>query len=402
MLRLHQGGTMEPEKNTIKHLQTASQYESPLLLDCCGLVRRVVRDLKDDFGFVIGPGNQAYYYDTLPITTFQEKMEPGDLVFISGTYFNRKSKCQPHDIVHVEIWIADGERTLGAHWGRGIVQYFDSYKFVSMSYGDMKYHFKSINTWLQGICVSHCSELNWSSPTRLPGKGSIFSLGVEDEAAEQQLDIENLNFHKAKAPEENKEETSDKAFREPMTIPCDSNMAISISSQNESLAMKSKTTKQRENELKVTRHKETVKTHASVSRANAHVNLNKDVQDVLSKEIIHLADNTGVSSSQTSDNIGAQKDQRLVDSVNADTNGGTEGKKVKVAVKPERKRKKKKQALDQVVEVVENQMTMSSASDPSKSGVLTVRFTHHEFLCVFFALLLAFVLEFLAVYLFVL
>ncbi|XP_078415326.1 protein polyglycylase TTLL10-like [Cetorhinus maximus] len=145
-------------------------------------------------------------------------------------------------------------------------------------------------------------------------------------------------------------------------------MAISISSQNESLAMKSKTTKQRENELKVTRHMETVKTHASVSRANAHVDLNKDVQDVLSKEIIHLADNTGVSSSQTSDNIGAQKNQRLVDSANVDTDGGTEGKKVKTAVKAERKRKKKKQALDQVVEVVENQVTMSSTSDPSNSG----------------------------------
>jgi hypothetical protein len=33
---------------------------APLYLDCCGLVRRVLRDLRDDFGFDVGVGNQAY------------------------------------------------------------------------------------------------------------------------------------------------------------------------------------------------------------------------------------------------------------------------------------------------------------------------------------------------------
>ncbi|XP_067873173.1 uncharacterized protein [Heterodontus francisci] len=343
------------------HEPGTAEYESPLFLDCCGLVRRVMRDLKDDFGFIIGPGNQADYHDTLPITTTQEKMEPGDLVFVSGTYFNSKTKFQPHDIVHVEIWVGDGEQTLGARWGRGVVQNFDSYKFVSTSYGNMKYHFKSINTWLQGICVSHCSEHNWNSPTRFPGKKSVFSLGDEDEAVDEEVDIENLNLKKIQTPEENKEETSEKAYGEPMTVPCVLNKTIFLSSQNEPIAMKSKTAKQRENELKATRDIETVKTHVIASGANAHDGiLSEDVQDVPSKEITYLADNTGVNSSQTSDSTGAH-------SANVDTDGGAEDKKVKMAVKPEGK-KKKKQALDQAVEAVQHQVAPSSAFNPSNSA----------------------------------
>jgi len=69
-------------------------------LDCCGLVRRVVRDLQKDFGFRIGPWNQAYMFDTLPIVVENESdMLPGDLVFISGRYFNVKSK----NIVSIEL-----------------------------------------------------------------------------------------------------------------------------------------------------------------------------------------------------------------------------------------------------------------------------------------------------------
>ena len=42
------------------HEPDSPHYHSPLFLDCCGLVRRVLRDLKEDFGFTIGPWNQAY------------------------------------------------------------------------------------------------------------------------------------------------------------------------------------------------------------------------------------------------------------------------------------------------------------------------------------------------------
>jgi len=63
-----------------------------VFLDCCGLLRRVLRDLRHDFGFRVGPWNQSYLFDTLPITVEREAdMKPGDLVFVSATYHNTKS-----------------------------------------------------------------------------------------------------------------------------------------------------------------------------------------------------------------------------------------------------------------------------------------------------------------------
>ena len=32
-------------------------FNAPLFLDCCALVRRAVHDLRNDFGFSLGPGN---------------------------------------------------------------------------------------------------------------------------------------------------------------------------------------------------------------------------------------------------------------------------------------------------------------------------------------------------------
>ena len=76
------------------------EHSSPLFLDCCGLVRRVMRDLEKEFGFRIGGGNQAYMFDTLPKTIHDIKsVKPGDLVFISGIYYNPKSKVQYIDMI---------------------------------------------------------------------------------------------------------------------------------------------------------------------------------------------------------------------------------------------------------------------------------------------------------------
>ena len=35
-------------------------YHAPLFLDCCALVRKAVNDLKKEFGFKLGCGNQCY------------------------------------------------------------------------------------------------------------------------------------------------------------------------------------------------------------------------------------------------------------------------------------------------------------------------------------------------------
>ncbi|XP_060084330.1 otolith matrix protein OMM-64-like [Ylistrum balloti] len=152
------------------------EYKSHLFLDCCGLVRQVMRDLRKDFGFRLGPWNQAYMFDLLPIVVEREEdMKPGDLVFISGTYPRPNARQQKHLMTHVEIWAGDGNKTIGARWNNGKVQVWDDYRFEAKSFVDAKYHFRSLDTWLQGICRSFCSEHKWRR-TFTPSKKSIFSL----------------------------------------------------------------------------------------------------------------------------------------------------------------------------------------------------------------------------------
>jgi hypothetical protein len=86
-----------------------------LFLDCCGLVRRCVLDLKEDFGFELGPWNQGYLFDTLPRKVAAQDILPGDLIFTQGRYRDNKKKRPPHDIVHVEIFIG-GKTGLMAHF----------------------------------------------------------------------------------------------------------------------------------------------------------------------------------------------------------------------------------------------------------------------------------------------
>ena len=56
----------------------------PLYLDCCGLVRKVVQDLAEDFGFLIGRLNQAYMFDTLPVDVTLEEMKPGEVTSVQN------------------------------------------------------------------------------------------------------------------------------------------------------------------------------------------------------------------------------------------------------------------------------------------------------------------------------
>ncbi|XP_033642169.1 protein polyglycylase TTLL10-like [Asterias rubens] len=165
------------------HGPDSPDYNAPLYLDCCGLVRQVLLDMKEDFGFRVGRWNQAYQCDTLPITVHREEdMKPGDLVFVSAIFYNPKLKAQLHNLVHVEVWAGEGSKSIGARWQKGHVQLFDSYMFEAKSYHSMVYHFKSIDTWLQGVCKSHCPEHPWRVTTYEPGQKSIFSLqGEPDE-----------------------------------------------------------------------------------------------------------------------------------------------------------------------------------------------------------------------------
>jgi hypothetical protein len=65
-------------------------YNAPLFLDCCGLIRQSVNDLKDNFGFMLGRWNQGYQFDTLPEVLEFDQMKRGDLVFYTATFYPDK------------------------------------------------------------------------------------------------------------------------------------------------------------------------------------------------------------------------------------------------------------------------------------------------------------------------
>lgn len=108
-------------------------------------------------------------------------------------------------MVHVEIFTGGetGEQSIGARWQRGAVKYFDSYKFESKAYHSIQFHYRSIETWLDGICRSHCDQHKWSSANLqwAPGKNSIFSLDEGYDEADfdaPMLDAENQEEEETK------------------------------------------------------------------------------------------------------------------------------------------------------------------------------------------------------------
>ena len=145
-----------------KYLEKHPDYDGDLFLDCCGLVRHTVNLLKDDFGFSLGRWNQAYQYDILPDEISFDEMQPGDLIFYSGIFYPDKNmKPQIHNMTHVEIYLGEGEKTIGSRDSDGTVDIFDTFQFMSEKYYNIKYHFKSIDTWLKGIHKSFCPEHKW-------------------------------------------------------------------------------------------------------------------------------------------------------------------------------------------------------------------------------------------------
>ena len=138
-----------------------------LELDCSALIRQCVVDLQQHFGFVLGGWNQAYQFDTLPIKVESvQELEPGDLIFISGIYFDERRKPKPHNITHVEMYFPCGPgrcETIGSRHRKGCVQVHKDFRFESKTYHSMQYHFRKIDTWLEGQCQSTCPEHRWKN-----------------------------------------------------------------------------------------------------------------------------------------------------------------------------------------------------------------------------------------------
>ena len=60
--------------------------------------------------------------------------------------------------------------------------------FKAKSYYNMQYHFRSIDTWLQGVCKSFCAQHAWRKSKFLPGHKSVFALLVESDASSEEGD----------------------------------------------------------------------------------------------------------------------------------------------------------------------------------------------------------------------
>ena len=147
-----------------KYLEEHPYYNGNLFLDCCGLVRKAFNTMSRDFGFQLGKWNQCYQYDILPKEIPYSQMQPGDLVFYTAEFYpDTLRKAQIHNVVHVEIFLGDGEKTIGSRDSKGVVQIYDTFQFESENYFNIEYHFKSIDTWLRGIHKSFCKIHTWEN-----------------------------------------------------------------------------------------------------------------------------------------------------------------------------------------------------------------------------------------------
>ena len=59
-------------------------------------------------------------------------------------------------MVHIEVYLG-GTRSIGSRTQINHVAYHDDFKFATTSYHSINYHYKSLDTWLEGICRSWCS-----------------------------------------------------------------------------------------------------------------------------------------------------------------------------------------------------------------------------------------------------
>ncbi|XP_046559189.1 uncharacterized protein LOC124268204 isoform X2 [Haliotis rubra] len=80
----------------------------------------------------------------------------------------------------------EGEKTIGARWNNGKVKVFDSYRFSAKSFHSERYYFKSIDTWLMGICKSYCPQHPWKRTKYKPSKKSVFHPASSSSTPEQQ------------------------------------------------------------------------------------------------------------------------------------------------------------------------------------------------------------------------
>lgn len=179
------------------HAPGDALYGKPLYLDCSNFIRRVVQDLRADFGFDLGNWNQSYQFATLPDAIAYEDRKPGDLMFVEATYRTGRHKQQKLNIVHVEIYAGEThgagvDSTLGSRNRWGCVEVLDSYTFDSTFYDITNVFWRSIDPWLEGRCdpwtlrEAFGSHDPYGDSVATVGKKSIFAADDEEEGAEEE------------------------------------------------------------------------------------------------------------------------------------------------------------------------------------------------------------------------
>jgi len=161
-----------------------------LFLDCCGLVRRVVRDLQAHFGFPIERWNQSYQLDTLPVVLDRNRLVPGDLIFWIGHHRKNKKKAKRLNCVHVEIYLGSqrecleklgcdipelacmsgesADATVGSRIGSRVQVHKTFMATPASKLVINGLCFRSLETWLAGVCRGN--SFHW-------GKRSVASAG---------------------------------------------------------------------------------------------------------------------------------------------------------------------------------------------------------------------------------
>ncbi|CAE7591607.1 unnamed protein product [Symbiodinium sp. KB8] len=170
------------------HEPGSPEYDSPLFLDCCGLIRQAQHDLQERFGFRLARYNQNFQFDTLPDEVPLGEAKEGDLVFYKGRYVKEGKAAQRLGIVHVEMFSPGptGRGTVGARWNAGLVSEFPDMAFTAKAWTDVEIHIRSIEPWLRGECRPQHEGLwkNWQGPTRAGDARSVFAGAMQ--AQEQQ------------------------------------------------------------------------------------------------------------------------------------------------------------------------------------------------------------------------
>ena len=107
-------------------------------------------------------------------------MRPGDLIFYSAKYYNPKTIIK-HDMVHIEVFLGGktGEKSIGSRTSLNQVSYHDSFRFVGRKYHSIEYHYKSLDTWLDGICKSWCPEHKWRRSNYQVAEGNNHKLVIK-------------------------------------------------------------------------------------------------------------------------------------------------------------------------------------------------------------------------------